>query len=93
MLIEIDHSAASTPSKAALQQLLSKELKEELEKIDIRTIYSGHGLAKAESKVFVWHEKKVKDLSKTAEKEQAKEEPKQEVKEVSKEEKKEKPKE
>ena len=92
MLIEIDHSAASTPSKAALQQLLSKELKEELEKIDIRTIYSGHGLAKSESKVFIWHEKKVKDLSKKESKEETKE-VKQEVKEVPKEEKKKEPKE
>ena len=77
MLVEIDHHSAATPSKASLQHLISKELKETVEKVDIRSIYSGHGLAKAEAKVFVWHEKKVKDLSK---KEEPKEEAKPEVK-------------
>jgi ribosomal protein S24E len=77
LFIEIDHSSAPTPSKASLQQLLSKELREEVEKIDIRSVYSGHGLAKAEAKIFVWHEKKIKDLSK---KESPKEEEKKEEK-------------
>ena len=74
MLIEIDHSSSATPSKAALQQLIAKEMKETAEKVDVRSIYSGHGLAKANAKIFVWKEKKVKDLSK-------KEEPKEEKKE------------
>ena len=83
MLVEIDHSSSPTPSKAALQQLIAKELKETAEKVDVRSIYSGQGLAKANAKIFVWHDKKVKDLSK---KEEPKEEPK---KEAPKEEKKE----
>ena len=83
ILIEIDHSSSPTPSKAALQQLIAKELKETAEKVDVRSIYSGQGLAKANAKIFVWHDKKVKDLSK---KEEPKEEPK---KEAPKEEKKE----
>src|SRR3989344_5844110 len=74
MLVEIDHSSSPTPSKAALQQLIAKELKETAEKVDVRSIYSGHGLARAEAKIFVWKEKEVKDLSK-------KEEPKEEKKE------------
>ena len=77
MLVEIDHSSSSTPSKAALQQLIAKELKETVEKIDVRSIYSGHGLARAEARIFVWKEKNVKDLSK-------KEEPKEEKKEEAK---------
>ena len=66
--VDIDHSSESTPSKAALQQLLSKELRKEIEHIDIRDIFSGKGIANAKARVFVWEEPKAQDLSKVVKK-------------------------
>lgn len=91
--IEINHSDKSTPAKAALQALLSKEFKKEVEHIDIRNIFSDYGKAKSKAKVFLWEEKKAKDLSKVKkEKKEVKPEAKEEkkVEEKPKEEKKEK---
>ena len=62
--IEIEHTKECTPSKAQLQQLLSKELKNEVEYIDVRSIFSDYGKSFSLSKVFIWNEKKVSDLSK-----------------------------
>ena len=66
--VGIDHTSESTPSKAAIQQLLSKELRKEIEHIDIRDIFSGKGIANAKARVFVWEEPKAQDLSKVVKK-------------------------
>ena len=80
--ISIDHSSESTQSKAALQQLLSKELRKEIAHIDIRDVFSGKGIANAKARVFVWEEAKAQDLSKVVKKKEAKpaEAPKAETK-------------
>ena len=65
--IIIDHADAPTPSTAALQQLLAKELNSQPEKVDVRNIYTNRGRQVSKAKVFVWEEAKVADLSKPAE--------------------------
>ena len=89
--VEIEHGREPTPSRAQLQALLSKELKKEPGYIDIRNIFSSTGMPFSSSKVFVWSEKKVDDLSIKKEpkkegdaKEEKKEEPKAEKKEPPK---------
>jgi len=83
--LNIDHEGR-TPSKAELQQLLSKQLSKQPEFIDIRNIFSGKGIAKSNAVVFIWEEKKVEDLAKAvAEKKKAEqggeaEKPKEEAK-------------
>ena len=62
--IVIEHENEATPSKAALQQILSKQLGKEPEFIDIKNIFSDRGISSSKSLVFVWEEKKVEDLSK-----------------------------
>ena len=64
----VDHAAEATPSKAAMQQLLSRELNAKPEQVDIRNIYTNFGRQSSRAKVFVWAEAKVPDLSKAAEK-------------------------
>lgn len=64
--LEIEHDGSSTPSCAALQQLLSKQINKDIEHIDIRKIFSGRGITKSFAKVFVWEEKKAADLSKAS---------------------------
>ncbi len=62
--VKIDHMGEATPMKAALQQLLAKQLNKDVEHIDIVNIFSDKGRALAASKVYVWDEKKAQDLSK-----------------------------
>lgn len=62
--VKIDHPEEATPSKAALQQLVAKQLNVEIEKTDVRYIFSGTGTASSRAAVFLWNEKKVEDLSK-----------------------------
>jgi len=66
--IEITHEAMPTPSKASVQLFLSKELGREIERIDIRGIYSNYGTGVSKANVFVWDEKKISDLSKVVDK-------------------------
>ncbi len=75
MQVKIIHPKSATPTKASLQSLLANELKKGVEHIDIRNVFSDHGRAESLAKIFVWEEKKVKDLSKK------KEEKKEEIKE------------
>ncbi len=72
--VKILHEKASTPAKALLQQALSKELKKDVEHIDIRNIFSGNGKAESLARIFVWEEKKAEDLSKVVKKEDKKKE-------------------
>jgi ribosomal protein S24E len=65
--VSIEHETASTPSKAALQVLVSQEMKKPVEHIEIVNIYSSHGKPTSVSSIFLWDEKKVKDLSKKEE--------------------------
>jgi small subunit ribosomal protein S24e len=83
LVVDIDHDKECTPTKAHLQVLLGKELKKDPEHIDIRNIFSGYGHPKSKSKVFVWNEKKVEDLSRKITKE-APESKKDEPKEAAK---------
>ncbi|MFH0832792.1 MAG: hypothetical protein V1900_03680 [Candidatus Aenigmatarchaeota archaeon] len=69
LVVEIEHASESTPAKAALQIFLSKELKKEVEHIDVKNIFSSHGKAKSKSSVFVWETKRAKDLSKVVKEE------------------------
>lgn len=66
--IRIDHIGEPTPTKAALQQLLAKQLKKAVEHIEILNIFSDKGRALAKSKVYVWDEAKAQDLSKVVKK-------------------------
>jgi len=64
----IEHASEKTPSKAALQQFLAKELGVDIEKVDIRKIFTLPGFQKSKCIAFIWNDKKVPDLSKPAEK-------------------------
>ncbi len=86
LLLTIEHDAESTPNKAAVLELLAKQLSIEKEKIEIIDIISETGMAKSRSSVFVWEEVPVKKIKKA---EAPKEEAKQEAPETQKEEKKE----
>jgi ribosomal protein S24E len=86
--VNIDHTSNSTPSKAALQQILSKELNKDPEYIEVRNIFSVHGIAASTSQVFVWQDKRVPNLMETKE-QKPEEKPKEETKTVEKAEKKE----
>jgi len=63
LTVTVDHERAATPSKAALQQLLAKQLGHDVTSIDIVNIFTGYGTMTSSAKVFVWKEKKVADLS------------------------------
>ncbi|MFC2143488.1 hypothetical protein ACFLQN_03750 [Candidatus Aenigmatarchaeota archaeon] len=85
--IEIDHEKGATPTKSEIQQEIAKTTKADVTNVDVRNIFSYKGMAKSKSKVYVWTEKKVDDLSKKVKKEAPKE-AKEEVKEQDKEERK-----
>ncbi len=72
--VKIFHEKTSTPAKALLQQTLSKELKKDVEHIDIKGIFSSNGKAESLARIFVWEEKKAEDLSKVVKKEEKKKE-------------------
>ena len=89
LVLTIEHYAESTPNKAAVLELLAKQLSAEKEKIEIIDIVSETGLAKSRSSVFLWEEVPVKKIKKSAEKAEAPKEEQKEVKQEVKEEKKE----
>ncbi len=68
LVIDIEGPEEATPSKAALQQLISKEISKDVESIEIIDIMPSHGMPRSVARVFVWDEKKVKDMSKKEEK-------------------------
>ncbi|MFH1630697.1 MAG: hypothetical protein ABIA21_00535 [Candidatus Aenigmatarchaeota archaeon] len=68
ILIKISHPGVSTPSTVVLQQYLSKEIGTNPEKIDIKNIFSEVGIGRSNSKIYIWEENKVADLSKKEEK-------------------------
>lgn len=74
--VRIDHIGEPTPTKAALQQLLAKQLNKAVEHIDIVNIFSDKGRALAKSKIYVWEEAKAQDLSKVVKKKETKAEEK-----------------
>ena len=86
--IIIEHPAAPTPQLSAVQQFLAKTLKKDVQQVEVKNIFSFSGASKSESKIFVWEEKKVPDLSKVVKEKKTKEEAKP-VKEEKKAEKKE----
>ena len=88
IVLDIEHEAESTPNKAAVQELLARQISADREKIEIIDIVSEKGIAKSKSTVFIWQETPVKKVKKTAEK--AKEEKKQEKAEAREDTKKEK---
>lgn len=61
--VKIEHEKASTPSKASLQQLFSKQFNHSVDSIEIINIFSDHGFSHSLARIFVWSEKKVHDLS------------------------------
>ena len=67
MELEIEHPEASTPSKAALQQYISKEKGKDPECVEIINIISNKGNSLSKSSVYLWNEKKTEDLSKKKE--------------------------
>ena len=67
----IEHPEEATPSMAAIQQLLAKQINTEVEKTEIVEVHTAPGSTESKCLVYVWDEKTVKDLSK---KEEVKEE-------------------
>jgi small subunit ribosomal protein S24e len=57
LLIEAVHENEPTPSRAALQELVTKQFGYEPEKTDVRSIYTDGGSCCSQVKVFVWAEK------------------------------------
>lgn len=76
--IYIDHTGDKTPTKAALQAFLSKELKAQQDKIQIRKIFSIRGKGSSVALVNVWKDKVV-GIEKPKEKPEKKEEKKPEA--------------
>jgi len=67
LLIDIDNTEEPTPSKAALQQLIAKQLNADVGHIEILDIMPKTGMPKAAARIFLWDEKRVEDLSKLKE--------------------------
>ncbi len=84
IVVDIEHGAESTPSKAVVHELIAKQLSADKEKIEIIDILSEKGLAKSKSKILIWEE-----VPKKKEKIEEQKETAIEVKEESKVEKKE----
>ena len=53
----IDHTAESTPSMAAVQELLAREIGAESEKTEIKEIFTARGSPWSNCLAFVWDEK------------------------------------
>ncbi len=64
MQVSAWHPEEPTPSRAQVQQLVSKQLGADVTKIDVRNIFSKIGASKSDIKIFIWDNKKVDDLSK-----------------------------
>jgi len=88
LLVDITHEKEPTPTKAALQKLLSAQLNIEPTHVEIDKIFSKKGISYSEAKIRVWKEPIVKDLGK-----EIKEKQKTEQKETKEEKVEEKPKE
>jgi ribosomal protein S24E len=56
LTVDIDHESEASPSKAAVQQYLAKELKTEAEKIEIKSIFTDAGMPRSKARVFAWEE-------------------------------------
>lgn len=74
--LRIEHGKEASPSKASVQALAAKQMKADVEQVEIVDVQSEVGLPESRSKVYVWSEKKVKDLSKKEEKKEVVEEKK-----------------
>ena len=81
LVVDIDNTKETTPSKAVIQHLLAKESGKDVEHIEILDIMPSHGLPRSTARVFVWDEKIAKDMAKKEIKEEKTEEAKKEVKE------------
>jgi len=88
LIVDIVHEKESTPTKAAIQKLLSAQLNIEPTYIEIDKIFSKKGISYSEAKIKIWKEPIVKDLEK-----EIKEKQKTEQKETKEEKIKEEPKE
>jgi len=89
LVVSIEHTGEKTPTRAAVQTLLAKELGAQQDKIEIRKIFSVKGKSESTALVNVWKDKIV-GIEKPKEKKEekpVKEESKQEA--VQKEDKKE----
>jgi ribosomal protein S24E len=71
LAVKLEHDKEATPTKAALQKEISTLQKKDVENVEIVNIFSEHGIGASNAKVYIWNEKKVKDLSKVDEKEGA----------------------
>ena len=78
---EIEHESEASPRKDALQQWISKELKTDVDKVEIKHIFTETGLPKSRAKVFVWEEKVMKKSEPQKKEEKKEQETKQEKKE------------
>lgn len=65
--VEIEHPEEATPSTAAIQQTVAKQSNSQVEKTEVKEIFSVLGAPISKGLVFVWDEKTVKDLSKKEE--------------------------
>ncbi len=74
LVIDIDNTAETTPSKASIQHLLAKEIGKDVEHIEILDIMPSHGMPRSTARVFVWDEKIAKDMAKKEAKEEKTEE-------------------
>jgi ribosomal protein S24E len=59
LMIEIEHEGKATPSRAEIQKMVAGEIKKREDNIEIKNIFSEHGMAKSKVKVFAWDKKKV----------------------------------
>jgi len=56
LMIEADHEASATPSRAALTEQVAKQFGYDAAKTDVRTIETAGGASRSKIKVFVWNE-------------------------------------
>ncbi|MBI3190585.1 hypothetical protein HYZ41_02690 [archaeon] len=70
LVVHIENPTEPTPRKSALQQLMAKETKKDVENIEVIDIFSNNGEPKAVAHVDIWDDKKVRNLSKPVEKEE-----------------------
>ena len=66
--IAVDHENEPTPTKAALEQLVAKQLGHNADNTDVRSIHTEGGIGKSTAKVFVWNGKKPEPKEKKAKK-------------------------
>lgn len=71
---EIEHESEASPRKDALQQWISKELKTDVDKVEIKHIFTETGLPKSRAKVFLWEERVMKKPEAKQEKKEEKQE-------------------